>query len=66
MKVVPETSPAGEHRVSPKGISEIRRRHMPLARGGIKSTRARGGSHPFDVEPTRIPPGRIGSCEGGE
>lgn len=43
---------------SPKGKYNIFRRHVSLALGGKKDTGTWGGGHPFDLELTRIPPGK--------
>jgi uncharacterized cupin superfamily protein len=43
---------------SPKGKFNIFRRHISIALGGKKDAGTWGGGHPFDVELTRIPPGK--------
>jgi uncharacterized cupin superfamily protein len=43
---------------SPKGKYQLFRRHISLAMGGKKDTGMWGGGHPFDLELTRIPPGK--------
>ncbi len=58
MRKVNITDVAEDHRVSPKGGFELRRRHISLAIGGVKDTGPWGGGHPFDVELTEIPPGK--------
>jgi len=58
MRILNESEVPEEHRVSPKGRYELHRRHVSLALGGIKDTGAWGGGHPFDVELTRLPPGK--------
>ena len=58
MKPVNESSVTEEHRISPKQVYEIFRRHISLALGGTKDTGEWGGGHPFDVEMSRIPPGK--------
>ena len=60
MKPVNESSVPEEHRISPKQIYEIYRRHISLALGGTKDTGEWGGGYPFDVEMSRIPPGKKG------
>jgi uncharacterized cupin superfamily protein len=60
MRPVNENSVAEEHRISPKEIYEIYRKHISLALGGIKDTGEWGGGHPFDVELSRIPAGKSG------
>jgi uncharacterized cupin superfamily protein len=49
---------AEEHRVSPKGRFELRRRHISLALGGKKDIGPWGGGHPFDIELACLPPGK--------
>jgi uncharacterized cupin superfamily protein len=60
MKPVNEDSVAEEHRISPKEVFEIYRRHISLALGGVKDTGEWGGGYPFDVELSRIPAGKRG------
>lgn len=55
MNIVNEVQVAGEHRVSPKGVFEVVRKHMSLALGGLKDKGPWGGGHPFDVELATIP-----------
>lgn len=43
---------------SPKGKYHLFRRHLSLALGGKKDAGTWGGGHPFDVEMTRVPPGK--------
>lgn len=43
---------------SPKERYQIFRRHISLALGGKKDVGPWGGGHPFDLEQTRIPPGK--------
>ena len=47
-----------EHRQSPGGLFELRRRHVSLALGGVKDVGPWGGGHPFDVELSTLPPGK--------
>ncbi|HEY2573868.1 MAG TPA: cupin domain-containing protein [Verrucomicrobiaceae bacterium] len=47
-----------EHRISPKGKFELYRQHVSLALGGKKDRGPWDGGHPFDIEMTRIPPGK--------
>ena len=59
-KIVAQSTLPEEHRTSPGGFYEIRRRHISLALGGVKDTGAWGGGHPFDIELATIPPGKAG------
>ena len=43
---------------SPKGKFQLFRRHISLAMGAKKDTGTWGGGHPFDLELTRLPPGK--------
>jgi uncharacterized cupin superfamily protein len=43
---------------SPRGKFQLFRRHISLAMGGKKDTGTWGGGHPFDLELTRLPPGK--------
>ena len=43
---------------SPKRKYNLFRRHISLLLGGKKDTGTWGGGHPFDVEMTRVPPGK--------
>jgi uncharacterized cupin superfamily protein len=43
---------------SPKGNYQLFRRHISLALGGKKDIGDWGGGHPFDLELTRVPPGK--------
>ena len=43
---------------SPKGKYHLFRRHLSLAMGGKKDAGTWGGGHPFDLELTRVPPGK--------
>ena len=43
---------------SPKGKFNIFRRHISLSLGGKKDAGPWGSGHPFDVELTRVPPGK--------
>ena len=43
---------------SPRGKYQLFRRHISLAMGGKKDTGEWGGGHPFDLEMTRLPPGK--------
>ena len=45
-------------RKSPKRKYNLFRRHISLLLGGKKDTGTWGGGHPFDVEMTRVPPGK--------
>ena len=47
-----------EHRISPRGRFELDRQHISLALGGMKDTGPWGGGHPFDIELTKVPPGK--------
>ena len=47
-----------EHRISPEGRFELERQHISLALGGLKDTGPWGGGHPFDIELTKVPPGK--------
>jgi uncharacterized cupin superfamily protein len=47
-----------EHRISPKGRFELRRKHVSLALGGKKDVGPWGGGHPFDIELACLPPGK--------
>jgi uncharacterized cupin superfamily protein len=47
-----------QHRLSPKGKFELRRKHVSLALGGTKDVGPWGGGHPFDIELTCLPPGK--------
>jgi len=47
-----------ERRRSPKGRFEIERQHVSPALGGKKKIGPWGGGHPFDIELTKLPPGR--------
>ncbi len=49
--------PKENHR-SPKGRFEAVRQHISLAAGGSKDGAPENGGHPFDVELTRVPPGK--------
>jgi uncharacterized cupin superfamily protein len=43
---------------SPRGKYQVFRRHISLALGGKKDLGTWGGGHPFDLELTRVPPGK--------
>jgi len=43
---------------SPNGRYEVFRKSVSLALGGIKDVGEWGGGHPFDVELSRVPPGK--------
>ena len=58
MRIINESQVSEEHRKSPKGDYELFRKHISLGLGGIKDVGPWGGGHPFDVELTRIPPGK--------
>ncbi len=58
MRIIHESQVTEEHRCSPKGSFELFRKHMSIALGGVKDTGRWGGGHPFDVEITRLPPGK--------
>ena len=47
-----------EHRLSPKGRFELRRKHVSLALGGKKDAGPWNGGHPFDIELACLPPGK--------
>jgi len=47
-----------EDRLSPKGRYQLQRQHISLALGGIKDKGPWAGGHPFDIELTRLPPGK--------
>jgi uncharacterized cupin superfamily protein len=47
-----------DHHRSPKGRFEAKRQHLSLAAGGSKDSGSETGGHPFDVELTRVPPGK--------
>lgn len=49
--------PAETHR-SPKGTFAASRQHLSLAAGGRKDAGPAAAGHPFDVELTRVPPGK--------
>jgi uncharacterized cupin superfamily protein len=59
MKKINLSQVATEHRCSPKGRFEMERRHVSLALGGIKDIGPWGGGHPFDIEWTTLPPGKV-------
>lgn len=48
-----------ELRRSPKGRFELERQHISLALGGIKDKGPWAGGHPFDIELTTLPPGKL-------
>ncbi len=48
-----------EHRQSPKGRFELERQHVSLALGGLKDKGPWAGGHPFDIELTKLAPGKV-------
>jgi uncharacterized cupin superfamily protein len=48
-----------QHRRSPKGRFELTRQHVSLALGGKKDIGPWGGGHPFDIELSILPPGKL-------
>lgn len=58
MKIINDAEVLSEHRCSPKGAYEIRRKHLSLALGGVKDKGSWAGGHPFDVELATIPAGK--------